>query len=110
MATLNQDFTKHQGSDFTIAFEIEDVGELAGFSARWSISLTPDSPKILTKQSGAGIMFVENRILVSVDKINTLNLDPNEYYHECQLLDASDKGGVVSSGTFTLLEPLHKRQ
>jgi hypothetical protein len=110
MAALNQDFTKYRGDEFVLQFSVIDVVDLTGYTASWKMAVDENSTALVTKSSPSnGINFISNTILVEIDKSNTNSLAEGKYYHELQLIDSLNQGGVISSGTFTLEEPLHKR-
>jgi hypothetical protein len=120
MATLNQNFSKYQGDDFTLQFYIEDVSSLVGYSAVWTVANSPDTGSywINKTSSDESISFYEQYVLVDVDSADTLQSNipipvgsgSLELYHELQLIHTgSEEGGIVSSGTFTLREPYNKR-
>ncbi len=114
MAAINQNFIKYRGDEYYIVFALEDTLDLTGYQAHWSLAVNADEAKLVEKDSDppdvhGGVTFVHNRVIVRINKADTISLNPETYYHELQLLDPNGEGGVAASGYYELREPLHKR-
>ena len=117
MTTPAQNVTHWSGDNLIMQFTVKDAAgnavDLAGASAKWWMSKNANSrigSNILVKKSSADVTQIWFdqpstfwRVNIKLLPADTENIAPNpNYYHECQVVDASGTVATIAIGKFKL--------
>lgn len=113
MAKELQNITTWKGDYRKIEFLVEDVANLTGCSAKWSMSVNPTTAKLIEKDSTdpteiiiAGTTITV--ILLPADTGYSTSIDAGTYYHELDITDSSGNPSTAATGTLTLKDALNR--
>lgn|SRR5574342_852256 len=108
MTTQNQLLEIWQGEDKSITVTLTDAsgnayGSTAGLTFLYRVTTqATDRSAIIEKTTSAGITNGISEITIALDKADTDDLDPGDYYHELRVTDGSANEDVVFEGIFRL--------
>lgn len=113
MTKIDQNFTMWQGEDVVITAPVTNAGgtavSLAGATAAlWRVYETVTASTVsLSKTLGSGIALVDSAgtddaVQITIATGDTDSLDPGKYYHECRVVDSSNKEQVIFVGSLIL--------
>jgi hypothetical protein len=119
MALLNQNIRIYKGDDIIVRYTIEDLSNLTGYKAYWSMAVDAESGKLIVKTTEGdyteegGITLEDNYVNVlfeseDTDETKTL-ISVGEYYCELQLEDGDGKTVVAAEGTVHIRPALKQR-
>ena len=111
MAKENQNPTTWKGDYRKLEFTVEDVANLVGCSAKWALSATASSVKLLEKSSANSSQITISGVVITVilnptDTDYLSGLNAGTYYHELEITDASGNPSTAAIGTLTLKDAI----
>lgn len=104
MPELNQDFTLYKDSDFSVCFNFTNY-DPTSVDAIWVMKDTSGAT-ILTKTIGNGLTSFSTKIVLEINPIDTVNLEPIRYKHELRITTPELTTAPVSIGAVVLKEAL----
>jgi hypothetical protein len=82
---------------------------LTGCTIRWWFAKNANGPALFQKSIGSGVTVVSaasGRFDVRMAPADTFSINPGDYYHECEITDASGEVATVFSGVVKISRDL----
>lgn len=109
MTTTGQNFEIYQGDDKDLVITVTDAtDDLTSYNAVWVMyNITPETAVIIkTTQPPNGIIIASGQIIISLDGIDTENVIPKTYGHQCEIDDGLGHHSTITTGSVKVLKSM----
>jgi hypothetical protein len=104
MPALNQDLTIYKDSHLNISFIFTDYNP-SNATAIWVVK-NVNGEELLSKSTADGIFALSDKLVVSIEPSDTVNLIAGSYSHELRITTLDLETAPVSVGKVTIKEVL----
>lgn len=110
MATTGQNAEIYQGDYHELIITVVDedgvVADLSGYSAVWCLYGQTEGNIVLTKTTSDGITITGGQITIELENVDTENLTPRIYGHQCEVEDIMGRHSTVTTGYVKILKSI----
>lgn len=110
MTYAGQNFEMYLGDTkqviITVYDENDAILDLSGYDITWVLYKLTSKQIVLTKTLGSGISVPapsSGQIVIDILPVDTENLVPNTYVHECELSSSPTDVSTITTGTVKLI-------